>query len=273
LSKPLMTPLHVAAQNSTDVVRFLLSSGNVNVNAVEVNGLTPLHIAKSRAIAELLVENGSHIGAVSHHGYNALQTAIMNNSHEVLVYLLPRYREWLSGHANVLALWRGVARSDNRQIFQCLQDAGLELEQIERKDLIPLLAESAANGADCALSALLQHVISKSLLSDLQLAFHILMIAVNKGCLESTRTLSAIYGIHAFDLDGWQPLLLACRAGSLELVETLLESGADVRACDPETNKSCTEVAKEAENSEDIVQSLNLYLSSEWSGYKGKGPA
>eukprot|EP00953_Heterococcus_sp_UTEX-ZZ885_P037180 19119-Heterococcus_DN1.PRE.2 len=102
-------------QGHTDVVQLLLSSDSSNdqqaldVNAVNVDGRTALHIAASKdrtAAAALLLQHGAAVNAPDNNGYTALEFAAAHSSAELVQLLLDAGAE-LTGdspalHASVL---------------------------------------------------------------------------------------------------------------------------------------------------------------------------
>lgn len=57
------TPLHLAAFHDLTAIARVLLQSNAYVNARERSGLTPLHLARTREMAELLVAGGASVGA------------------------------------------------------------------------------------------------------------------------------------------------------------------------------------------------------------------
>ena len=75
-----VTPLHVAVHvNYTTNVHFLLVS-NADCNAATKGGQadTPLHLACSKEIAELLIENGALVEKRNEHGWTPLYAALFH---------------------------------------------------------------------------------------------------------------------------------------------------------------------------------------------------
>jgi ankyrin repeat protein len=67
------------------------------------------------------------------------------------------------------------------------------------------------------------------------------MMAVKGKRLESTRVL--MREIHNHDVNGWEPLPLAARAGDRDMVEALLEADIDAEATGPVKGLSAIEIA------------------------------
>ena len=86
------TPLYLAcAQDSVDVVELLLDRG-ANIGAVGEFGFTPIHLACTRKtvdVLELLLDSGADIGTLGMGGYTPLHTAIQGYS-DVAELLLRR---------------------------------------------------------------------------------------------------------------------------------------------------------------------------------------
>jgi ankyrin repeat protein len=69
----------------------LLITNGANVNAVDRNNSTPLHLASGSGIteiAEILVENGANVNAVNISGLTPLQAAEMNGAKEIMELLI-----------------------------------------------------------------------------------------------------------------------------------------------------------------------------------------
>jgi ankyrin len=83
------TPLHVAVDNNrVDVAELLLSNG-ADVNAVnQPNTETPLHMVKSVAMAEILVNSGASLAAQNAWLQTPLHCACKSGEAELVKYLI-----------------------------------------------------------------------------------------------------------------------------------------------------------------------------------------
>ena len=82
------TPLHSAAVFGNYKIAELLISKGANVNAKANDGLTPLHIAKTKDFAELLIDNGSDVNAKRDDGLTPLHYAAFNGYKETCQMLI-----------------------------------------------------------------------------------------------------------------------------------------------------------------------------------------
>lgn len=92
------SPLNCAARNVDDplLIKILLEYG-ANVDACGVDGRTPLiHAAKTdnAEFAKLFLQYNAKVNAISTAGQTPLTTAIVNNSHGVLSFLLQRWDQY-----------------------------------------------------------------------------------------------------------------------------------------------------------------------------------
>ena len=259
-TRPFATPLHSAATKSAEIVKLLLETERVDVDALNASGLAPLHCASSAETAELLLQHGADVYRSFPRGQPAVSFAAEAGKHEVLALLLPRSPRWLSNSRNVGKLWMLACQNKHHEVFQTLLDFGFKLEDLDSSLLIPMAIEAALNDNDQTLLTLIDYMFTTNTLSEPSLAFRILMMAVKGSCIESTRALAALREIHDHDSNGWKPLLLAAKAGNRDLVEALLESGADPEATDPIKGLSGLEIAK-AEKHKDVIDSLELYIA------------
>jgi ankyrin repeat protein len=85
------TALHfIAGLGFTKIVRALINHG-YDVNALTINGLTPLHMAtlfKHHSVCKLLLQSGALIDPIEHKGKTPLHIASFNNSPDLVELLL-----------------------------------------------------------------------------------------------------------------------------------------------------------------------------------------
>ena len=92
------SPLNCAARNASDplLIKTLLDFG-ADIEACGVDGITPLlHVARTDNVsfAQILLEYGAYINAMSSAQHTPLTIAITHNSHRVLQLLLDRWYEY-----------------------------------------------------------------------------------------------------------------------------------------------------------------------------------
>lgn len=87
------TPLHyVVESGNIDAVKIVVKIPNININAKEQTGLTPLHIAARNdalTIVEFLIDKGAHINEMCNQDQSPLYHAIMfGEDQSVAIYLI-----------------------------------------------------------------------------------------------------------------------------------------------------------------------------------------
>ncbi|KAJ2504021.1 hypothetical protein GGI11_007515 [Coemansia sp. RSA 2049] len=81
------TPLHAASSwKHADLLRYLITSGG-DVNIVDSDGDTPLHICEDVECAQILLDHGADPGAENHEGLTPVHTTLENEATEVTALL------------------------------------------------------------------------------------------------------------------------------------------------------------------------------------------
>jgi len=226
-SLSLSNALHIASQKSDEIVEKLLATGRVDVNATQSMGKTALLLAATRAIAVMLLDHGANLSAMSSDGLNALCTAAKAGNTDLFTYLFPKFDDWLDCEENQVKLWRLVCQGGSADIFRFLRATRIQLHDLDHSVLLSLLAEASANPKDYILLNLIEALLDVGLLQDLNLAYRILLVAVEAKCLEAARSLGSLKGIYDVVFRGSSPLELAKKGDDEDLVEALLETGAE----------------------------------------------
>jgi len=249
-----MPPISEATRNGdNDTLRALLQK-KVDVNAAEADGATALHWASYRddmESADLLIRAGAKVNAANDLGATPLWTASQNGS-------TPMVRKLLEAGANPnLALLLGetplivAARSGNRDIVEQLLAKGAKVNARAARGQTALMwavsekhpeAVKAllAGGADVhARSEVWSLVVAvpphgylpynKTIQQGGETA---LMFAARVGDVDSAKLLVAAgANVNDADAGGISATVLAAHAGHRDLVEFLLDKGADPSAC------------------------------------------
>jgi len=246
-------PLVAATKNADkDAVRALLQRG-ASVNAAEADGTTALHWASYRddvESADLLIRAGANVNAANDLGATPLWTASLNGSG-------PMVRRLLEAGANPnAALLAGetplmvASRSGSPAVVEQLLAKGAVVNARGARGQTALMWAVAQHHADCV-KVLLAHHADIHARSDVwnevvavpphgYLEYNraiprggdtALMFAARVGDLVSARLLVAD-GAAVNDTDAWgvSATTLAAHAGYREVVEFLLDRGADANA-------------------------------------------
>lgn len=246
-------PLVVAAKNADrEALRALLQKG-ADVNAAEGDGTTALHWASYRDdgdSADLLIRAGANVNAANDLGATPLWTASVNGSAAMVGTLLEAGANpnaaLLLGETPLMA----AARSGNAVVVELLIGKGANVNAHAARGQTALMWAAAqqhpgvvkvlvAHGADVqARSEVWSQVMAvppHGLLEYNRVIRHggdtALMFAARSGDAASARLLVAA-GANVNDADAWgvSATVLAAHSGYGELVEFLLEKGADAVA-------------------------------------------
>ncbi len=246
-------PLVEAAKNADrDALRALLEQG-ASVNAAEADGTTALHWASYRddvESADLLIRAGARVNATNDLGATPLWTASQNGSAAMVRRLLEAgadpNRALLLGETPVMV----AARSGNPDVVEQLLAKGADVNARAARGQTALMWAVAQQHAE-VVKVLLAHradvharsevwsnvmaVPPHGLLEYNRAIPHggntALMFAARVGDVASAKLLVAA-GANVNDADAWgvSATVLAAHSGYGELVEFLLEDGADPNA-------------------------------------------
>jgi len=250
------TPLIDAARNAdTDALRVLLKQG-VDVNAAAADGTTALHWASYRDAvdsADLLIRAGAKVNAANDLGATPLWTAGLNGSAAMVRRLLEAgadpNRALLLGETPLMA----ASRSGNPLVITQLIGKGANVNargprgqtalmwavSEQHPDVVKILL---ASGADIhARSDVWNEMMAAPPHGKPEYNRLIphggdtaLLFAARVGDLASARLLVAA-GANVNDADAWgvSAMVLAAHSGFIDIVELLLDKGADANAAGP----------------------------------------
>ena len=252
-----MPPLVAAAKDADwDAVRALVAQG-VDVNSAYADGTTALHWASywdNVEIADLLIRDGADVNATTDLGVTSLWPACQNGSASMVQKLLeaggdPR-AALLSGETLVMT----AARSGNSDVVRQLLAAGADPNASAARSQTALMWAAGqrhsavvefllAYGADVHARS---DVRTQRMKTDKDQESHpdyqvwiekgrdtALMFAARSGDLPSSELLvEAGADVSESSAFGITPTIMAVHGGNAELVEYLLEQGADPNASD-----------------------------------------
>ena len=181
-----------ACQNGQKgVVMAFLKKDNINVNAVDENGLSPLHYACQkgyRDIVKLLIASGADVTLISNVSITPLHTAVL---------------------------------SGNKEIIQLLTEAGADLNATDKRGKTPLIYAVEAKKAEAA--RYLMELGADSTVMDNE--NHTALDYANAlGLVQLVEGLSK-EGSGNADAFGNTPLHQACHNGQGEVIKAMLAKG------------------------------------------------
>jgi ankyrin repeat protein len=229
--------LHQALQRGDpDIIQLVLSRANVNADALDNNGSTPLHLAASEAEvlsgAQLLLKNGAKIDLQNKKGQTALHLASQRGHLDFMELLLNRGAVVdVPDKDGFTPLHLAISKVERRAAELLLKHgANIDLQNNKRQtalhlalqhshpNIIPLLLENGANvdAQDDDNSTPLHQAISRA---DVELSrVQLLLDRCTKIDLRNNKGQTALH--------------LASQHGRLNIMRLLLENGADVDAPD-----------------------------------------
>ena len=289
------TALHWAAHNNhADVVQVLIDAG-ADIEARDNTGYSPLHFAcrsGSLDTVKLLVRAGAGVRA-GDEGFTCLIHASRNGHTETVRYLVVvegAQLDHVSDDYNHTAL-HGAADNYQADVVQVLIDAGADIEARDNTGCSPLLTSSNRE-FDC--DVIVKKLVEagarvRAMNTKGQTCLHLaayfgnishvryfvglpevdvnhvdtngrtaLHEAAQRGCADVVQVLiDAGADIEVRDNDGCSPLLAASSTGELVSLKKLVEAGAGVRAVDTEA-RTCLHLAASSRHTETVRYLVGL---------------
>ncbi|MDB4712941.1 ankyrin repeat domain-containing protein [bacterium] len=119
-----------ARKGNIDAVQEHLASGE-DVNGKDKNGLTPLHIAQSKEMVELLISNGADINAKNIFGGSPLDSAARGSKKEIVELLISKGADVNAKDDGGQTPLHTAAIGDKKEIAEILIAHGANVNQID----------------------------------------------------------------------------------------------------------------------------------------------
>nr|XP_029732091.1 uncharacterized protein LOC115268182 [Aedes albopictus] len=223
--------IHCAAQEGMiKKVRKLIDDG-ANVNALNLNELTALHLSSSAGhslVVELLLENGASVNNVEIHGWTPLHFACQNDRKEVVLTLIKNGANIESLDNDYCTALHISALQGHCNIVDALLKKGANVNVVGKNGMTPLFS-ACQNGHKDVVQTLLKKGANINALS------HSKWTALHKSASEGhcdivNLLLNKGAKVNAIDMGEWTPLHWACQNGHKEVVEELIKRGANIDA-------------------------------------------
>jgi ankyrin repeat protein len=194
-----------------------------DINAPQVDGTTALHWAANHddaATVKALLAAGANANVTNRYGITPLAQACENGNEEIIALLVKAGADVNAPHAEGETPLMTASRTGNPAAVKVLLDAGADINAAEEWRGQTALMWAAAEGHNEAAKVLISRgalVNAKSKVFD----------------FSALRPKPGSVGMN-FPRGGFTPLLFAVRQGHMNVVKTLIDSGADVNLPDPD---------------------------------------
>ncbi|XP_041351820.1 serine/threonine-protein phosphatase 6 regulatory ankyrin repeat subunit B-like [Gigantopelta aegis] len=215
----MVSPLHIAVcSNFEDIVKILVENG-AQMNATDDCGNTPLHIATKRSslyLVSYLVEKGSHVNVLGDGAMTPLYLAATRESSEIALYLLSKEADPSLTDGIKNSLLHMAVRLNSLFLVKALVNRGVKLNTEDESGNTPFHIAVNLNSLQ-----IVHYLIEKG--SDVNLP----------GSRKVPTVRDNILQLYTPDLIVMtSPLHLAVLAVSIDLVEMLVENGAQLDTVD-----------------------------------------
>ena len=246
------TPLTLASMRGHVPIMDALLRNGANVNATNKFGWTPLMLAARRGDADCLgalLARGADANHLSPDRWTALAETTIRGDVRLMRLLLemgadPELRSQHDWTPLMHAAYRGDVDAVN-----LLLEAGASFEDISARDETVLLLAAAAGSAVVVRRLLAAGCAPESEWSrrspvDVSTAAENTEGAGSSSSGGGSRVTNPQHRIERVFTVGWTPLMVACQVGSLEIVQMLLDAGANHEPKSP-LFKTALEIARE----------------------------
>lgn len=131
--------VHFAASSGkVDILRQLVKQ-NAIINIMDTHGLTPLHVAGNRSVAEFLIKNGSILNAKDDAGRSALSCALLRENTEVADFLIDIGADLFQRDANGETVFHHAAISNSSKVLDRIFRKNGQINSLSHTNLTPLM--------------------------------------------------------------------------------------------------------------------------------------
>lgn len=262
----LQTPLHVAIVNEkTDVAKFLIDKGS-DLAKQNSNGSTPLHLSvrnKSTTITELLLAKGANLEARDKGKRTPLNIlALLTNNFAIAKLLIEKGVDINSQDQFEMMPLNNAAHGNANELIELLLDNNADFDTTRNHSYFIIL-----NAAGMGSERLFKYVNKKcgdALFNNKSNNNQIMRSALGGGSIPVVKFLQEknIPIILEPNISGWTPVHYAARGNKGEMLEFLVNMGADINL---RTNagKSAYNIAEENGNKDILNLILKLGGNSE----------
>jgi outer membrane protein assembly factor BamB len=251
------TPLYIASgTGKKDIVKLLVTEG-ADVNAPNKTGETPLHFAVSngqRDIVELLLDHGADMNVKNNSGQSPLFLAFQGSNKEITELLIDKGADINITNNNGLTLLHLAARNGQKDAVELLLTKGADFKAQNRggrtaaglakeyghSEIFELLSKHAnqSGGAKEIMT-----IYDYAAVGDIEQ----LKSLISEGADVSAKSRNGMIPLHWAALNGHKdivelliqkgadvnagpqtPLLFACQRGKKDVIELLISKGADI---------------------------------------------
>ena len=245
------TALMLASQNGHFQVTKLLLNKQANVNLMETDGWTALMLASQNGhfqVTELLVNKQANVNHTANNGWTALMSASQNDHYQIVELLLDVNASPIvtnSYGTEISSLLVAIYRNSADSVDVLLKKVEFPTDHIMRAIVL------ACYGGHSTLINTLIHKIT-------DLPQKELLISCVKGDL-----VAVISTIVEFEFNpdtplvcGLTPLMIATSCGHIELIDALIQAGADVNTCNDYGNNALDIAEGTFNKQEDVIRLL-----------------
>ena len=204
----LMTALHYAVQYSARECVDVLIKNKVNVNAKDMEGITPLHLVRDVCIAQKLIDNGARVNARSNDGASPLMFAAKRGDFLICSFLIQLGAKATAKSKLGWNVFHYAAQSQNVRTLRVLYNEAPEKISCIDNDGRTCLHYAAENGDPQVVVYILKH-----------------------GCDPNVA-----------DSQGMTALHFAAAEGNIVAGRAIIGCGGDVNACD-KVGRTCVHFA------------------------------